>query len=496
MDLTVSNGSGLSIANGGALHVHGLSSVIGTLNWDEASVVSYGELSLMGTTNLYASGPRTLTGIVDNRGTFNFVSGQLALQQAGATATQLRNLGTVSLSGTGTNFSFGSGAPTIVNEPGGLITRTASGTATIAVPMTNRGRIVSNTGTLAFTGGLTNTPSATIGGNGTIAASFTNSGRVAPGNSPGILTIQGNYTQSLSGELEIEVGGLTAGTQHDRLDVVADPNLPGSGVATLAGRLNVPLIGGFVPNVGDQITFLTAEGGIAGDFNALFMPNPSGRAIELVKSPTSWDMRFVNETAASQAAALAANNEWSSAATWSSAVPVTTDAVNLTNATATDIRVEVAAADAFTHQLTVSGGASTMTVAVNAGRFLSSTAGVAIEEQGIVELAGGTLSSYQVQVESGGALRGTGTLYGNLTNGADAEAAPGAVEVGLGLGQLRVDGQFQQSGSGQLLIDVAGGGQSDLIDVGGAALLGGTLSVHVPNDNSVQAGQVVGKGGA
>lgn len=48
---------------------------------------------------------------------------------------------------------------------------------------------------------------------------FTNSGELKPGNSPGILTINGDYTQTSTGVLAIELGGFVAGTEYDQLIV-------------------------------------------------------------------------------------------------------------------------------------------------------------------------------------------------------------------------------------------------------------------------------------
>ena len=51
------------------------------------------------------------------------------------------------------------------------------------------------------------TNSGVLRGTGTYFQNVTNNGTVAPGASPGILTIDGDYTQSPAGTLEIEVGG-------------------------------------------------------------------------------------------------------------------------------------------------------------------------------------------------------------------------------------------------------------------------------------------------
>jgi hypothetical protein len=49
--------------------------------------------------------------------------------------------------------------------------------------------------------------------------------------------------------LELQLGGLTAGTQHDRLAI--------TGAATLDGTVNASLINGFVPTPGQTFQFLT-----------------------------------------------------------------------------------------------------------------------------------------------------------------------------------------------------------------------------------------------
>ncbi len=94
----------------------------------------------------------------------------------------------------------------------------------------------------------------------TIPGSVTNAGIVAPGNSPGTMTISGNYTQLDTGILEIELGGLTAGTLYDQLVV--------SGNAALNGSLVVSLLDGFTLEDGQIFTILTASN-ITGQFAGL-----------------------------------------------------------------------------------------------------------------------------------------------------------------------------------------------------------------------------------
>lgn len=93
---------------------------------------------------------------------------------------------------------------------------------------------------------------ARLGGNGTVATvTVNNGGTVAPGTSAGRLTIDGNYNQAGGATLAIELGGTAAGTQHDQLAV--------TGQAAIAGTLNLTLIGGFQPAVGQTFQIITSS---------------------------------------------------------------------------------------------------------------------------------------------------------------------------------------------------------------------------------------------
>src|SRR5262249_13146351 len=107
-------------------------------------------------------------------------------------------------------------------------------------------------GNLVVTGG-------TVFGASTISGNVTNSATISPGSSPGILTINGDYTQTASGVLNIEIGGTNAAKPHfDQLII--------SGKATLKGTLNISLINGFTPALGDSFQFMT-YGSRSGDFS-------------------------------------------------------------------------------------------------------------------------------------------------------------------------------------------------------------------------------------
>lgn len=103
-------------------------------------------------------------------------------------------------------------------------------------------------------------PGATLGGNSTYTLDgglFSNDGTVSPGNSPGTITINGDYVQSSSGTLFVQVG--SDGTQ-DLLDVKGD--------ATLGGTLKVGLLPGWYNSTLHRsgVTFVQASGALAGSF--------------------------------------------------------------------------------------------------------------------------------------------------------------------------------------------------------------------------------------
>jgi hypothetical protein len=106
---------------------------------------------------------------------------------------------------------------------------------------------VSGTGS-AFDNGAT----GVIDGNGVLTVTgttFRNGGQLNPGSSPAIFSITGTFNQLAAGIINIEIGGLTAGTQYDQVKV--------SAAANPAGVLNLQLINGYEPNLGDAFDVLT-----------------------------------------------------------------------------------------------------------------------------------------------------------------------------------------------------------------------------------------------
>ena len=74
---------------------------------------------------------------------------------------------------------------------------------------------------------------------------------------PQTIKVNGNYTQHAGGTLLLAIGGTGAG-QYDSLNV--------SGHATLGGTLQLVSTNGFMPKPGDQLSVVTAVGGVSSEF--------------------------------------------------------------------------------------------------------------------------------------------------------------------------------------------------------------------------------------
>lgn len=159
----------------------------------------------------------------------------------GAGVLNIANNAAVTVSNTLHTWSGGT-----VNLSGGMLKTSTLNIAQGTFDMTG-GRLVAD----AVTGNLTN-----VGGT------------LAPGDSLGITSITGNYTQYSGASLEIEIGDVEQGTGFDFVSA--------SGTASLAGTLAVSLINGFMPAFGDSFQVLLATGGIGGVFADEILPMLDG----------------------------------------------------------------------------------------------------------------------------------------------------------------------------------------------------------------------------
>jgi T5SS/PEP-CTERM-associated repeat protein len=157
--------------------------------------------------------------------------------------------------GTGTLMVSSGGAVSVSN--GDL---TVGGTTAVGIGTL----VVASGGTVSVPDGLVSvTLQGTIKGDGVISAAIINSGVVAPGTSAGALHVNGDLIQGALGKLQFELGGTTPGTSYDQLII--------SGLASLAGTLEVTTIDMFTPQAGNSFNILD-WGNRSGTFATLGLP--------------------------------------------------------------------------------------------------------------------------------------------------------------------------------------------------------------------------------
>jgi autotransporter-associated beta strand protein len=119
----------------------------------------------------------------------------------------------------------------------------------------------------AITAGFHLTSGQTLKGTGTVEGNLiVDSGALhAPGASPGLQTINGNYTLASGGTLQVELNGPTAGL-YDQLDV--------NGTVNLAGSLDLRL--GFAPGLGQSFTLIDNDltDAVSGTFSGVAEGTP------------------------------------------------------------------------------------------------------------------------------------------------------------------------------------------------------------------------------
>ncbi len=156
------------------------------------------------------TGTFTLTGTNTYTGGTTISAGTLQVGNGGATGSIVGNVADNAILAfdRSDSFTFGgviSGKGNLVQQGTGTVILSALNTYTGATTV-NAGSLIvdgsiASAQTLVNTGGL-------LGGRGSLGGNLVNSGIVSPGDSPGTLTVNGNYTQNAAGTLRIEVAGL------------------------------------------------------------------------------------------------------------------------------------------------------------------------------------------------------------------------------------------------------------------------------------------------
>lgn len=234
-----------------------------------------GAASLTGTLSIVGAGPTTLARNLSSTGAIIY-----APSSALTINSTLTNSGLFDCQ----NNTGIAGSGTIANAAGGAFKRSGGGApASVAPAFTNAGsaQMLSGTtnfntftqsaGTLQLNGGDAGSTSTLAINGGSLSGFGTVTGSVAMGaaslivggTSPGILTINGNYTQALTTVVNIQLNGTTAGTQYDQLKITGTANLTAGG--TLSGAY------GFTPTNGQTFDVMQMTSH-SGDFSSYALP--------------------------------------------------------------------------------------------------------------------------------------------------------------------------------------------------------------------------------
>ena len=292
LDGSLNAGNVGTLRGPGTVNVTGSANIAGTLGSGVTLSLAHGCAAAMSYDLIFDDTNTHL----DNHGVFTWTGGNFRLGET----TSFNNMPggvldcRVQASASGYFFTTGSASNA------GTLRKTAGGRTSFTLPFTNTGTISCEFDRLAFsefrqTSGQTilaggeldadfqveplRFEGGTLRGTGNIRGPVLNTGAiVAPGASPGAISISGgqygnSYSQGPGGTLRMEIGGTTP-TTFDRLAV--------DGPVTLDGALEVSLINGFVPQVGQTFNIITCTSR-SGQFANVSLPP----GLQLVYTPTT-----------------------------------------------------------------------------------------------------------------------------------------------------------------------------------------------------------------
>ena len=276
--LTAGNGyTGTTTINGGTLILQGGGGQ-GT-NYNGGSIAINGASTLRITGERYnfsgdtiafdSNGGGTINAIASGAGGMVFMGGNTFQTNGGAqnvisgTRIGAENQG-LNLNGQTATFAVVSGTDAVSDLKitgtlwnGGNVIKTGNGILEMAADQQYVGTTTVSGGTLLINGNVSTSTlttvqaGATIGGTGAIGAlTVNNGGFINPGNSPGILTVNGDFTHQ--GTLVAEITGTTAGGQYDQLIV--------NGEIALSGALDLQISGTSSYQLNDTIFLILNDG--------------------------------------------------------------------------------------------------------------------------------------------------------------------------------------------------------------------------------------------
>ncbi len=168
-------------------------------------------------------------------------------------------------SGIVTTSNFMAGPGSVINFTAGTLNVAAAdfhtGSAIAIGDGTHSATLNLTGGTLNFEDGVVVAANANLVGTGIITGNVSSFGTIAPGHSPGETDITGDLTLHAISYTDMQLGGLTQGTQYDFIHV--------TGTTTLAGTLQLSFVNGFQDTIthADTFTILTSDSALTGLFS-------------------------------------------------------------------------------------------------------------------------------------------------------------------------------------------------------------------------------------
>ena len=274
------NSGNLELQSG--VHTGGAALLGGNVGWSGGTLAGTWNVAAGQTLNGLAGSNKFLSNsgtLLTNQGTVAWSTGNVLFLQSSA---ELRNQGTLDFSADGGVLYNGGAQPTFVNT--GLIVKSGgSGTTSIGntLGFDNQGTIDVQTGTIALPGNFSN--NGTLKGSGTYSVSGTlsNAGTLAPGASPGLLSLAGSFAQTAAGTFAVELESLLSA---DRFNI--------TGSAALDGTLALSCFAACSFAVGDSLVILASGGALSGSFDSVTLAGFNTGAFTVVYDTVGRQVRL------------------------------------------------------------------------------------------------------------------------------------------------------------------------------------------------------------